>query len=155
MIDLAKKVMYLSECLKITELGGNMKNILVVVVASVGLSGCNQTSGGAGANAFANAFLTGFASGLTGVTVPMGTGVSSGISGSLGGSAANLPDTPQCRRYLNFARGSGAPGTYSPLIQHYNACMESARNNPRVQSYRCAPGTYLHWVGSQAICSRK
>lgn len=48
----------------------------------------------------------------------------SGASAQMGG----MPNTPECRDYMAYARTSGAMGTYGPLMQKYNACVNSGRS---------------------------
>ncbi len=71
------------------------------------------------------------------------------------GHAQSVPNTPECRRYLNYARSAGAVGTLGPLTQLYNACMSSAGRSgtgyqppsykppPVYQRPRCQSGFYL------------
>lgn len=75
------------------------------------------------------------------------------LSSSFQVFAAQIPDTPECRKYASFARGAGAASTYGPLIQLYNACMNSAKRRPDVKQYKCAPGTYRHKYNGKWVCS--
>lgn len=68
-------------------------------------------------------------------------------------SAANLSNTPECRKYASFARGAGAAETYGPLIQLYNACLNSAKRRPDVKQYKCAPRTYRHKYNGKWVCA--
>lgn len=73
--------------------------------------------------------------------------------GSRGNQSDKLPNTPQCRKYMKHARTAGAMGTYSPLIKHYNACLNSASKNRKdIKKLRCAPGKYYHEVGGVRRC---
>lgn len=61
--------------------------------------------------------------------------------------AQGLPNTPECQRYLAYARGAGAMGTLGPLYQHYNACLNSGRSGTRPSnippgSTHCGGNTY-------------
>lgn len=67
-------------------------------------------------------------------------------------AAQQLPNTPECRQYMDYARSAGATGTYGPLIQLYNACMSSAAGQPQVDQYECGPGAYLHYCGNEPRC---
>jgi len=41
-----------------------------------------------------------------------------------------MPNTPECRDYMAYARGAGAMGSYGPLMQKYQACVNSGRSRP-------------------------
>ena len=113
-------------------------------------------------------FLVGLLSACSSTTAPqvaatvagtaLGVGSVFPVVGSpaTGGFGADkLPDTPQCREYKRFARVAGSPGTMSPLIKKYNACLNSAPNSKASREYRCAPGTYYSWVDGVRKCRKK
>jgi len=57
--------------------------------------------------------------------------------------AQALPNTPECRRYMNYARGAGAMGTYGTLQQLYRACVASGQRRGRRSRRRsCKKGFY-------------
>jgi len=57
--------------------------------------------------------------------------------------AQGRPNTPECRRYMNYARGAGAPGTLGPLRQLYRACLASGQRRGRRSRRRsCKKGFY-------------
>lgn len=66
-----------------------------------------------------------------------------------------LPNTRQCRDYRRFARIAGTPGTLSKLTRKYNACLNSAPKNATSKRLRCAPGTYVSYVGFVRRCVRR
>ena len=75
-----------------------------------------------------------------------------GYGGRNLGAAGRIPNTPECRRYLNYARTSGAMGTYGPLVRHYNACLNSKKSSAASKKLRCAPGKYYHWYDGVRRC---
>lgn len=107
-----------------------MRNAICLIGLGIILSGCVPV-----------------ASTLIGVGSTMGT---------VGGMrTANLPDTAECREYMRFVRVAGAPGTHSPLIEKYNACLNSAPNSAAAQRYRCAPGTYISYIYNVPRCVQR
>ncbi len=122
-------------------------SILAIAISSI-ITGCTTTD----MNAVGGAIAGGVASALVG-----GGGTFSPGSGgpAYGGDASRLPDTPQCREYLRYARHAGAPGTQSPLIQKYNACLNSKPNSAAARRYRCAPGTYVSIVDGVKGCRKR
>lgn len=66
--------------------------------------------------------------------------------------ARALPNTPECQEYANYASTAGATGTYGPLIELYNVCMNSAYESPQVQQYECADGAYITYYNGQPRC---
>ena len=42
-----------------------------------------------------------------------------------GFDSTGMPDTPECRTYLDYAKTAGAPETLEPLMQLYRACVAS------------------------------
>lgn len=114
------------------------KRVLVFLVTSV-LCGCVDMP----------AFEQGLLSGLSPIPIMPATGAPPGNAGR------NMPNTPECREYVRFAQISGAPGTLSPLIAKYNACLNSAPNSNIAMKYRCAPGTYYSYVNGVQQCVRR
>ena len=120
-----------------------MIKFLPVLLIAVFLGGCKTGSGGSMAGMALSTAISLAASQSTS---------GGGIYASGTGRSGNLPDTPQCRNYLRYARSAGAMGTYGPLVKRYNACLASAKRNPRVKKYRCAPGKYYHWYNGRRVC---
>jgi hypothetical protein len=57
--------------------------------------------------------------------------------------AKALPNMPECRQYMNYARGAGAMGTYGTLQRLYQACMASGQRRGRRSRRRsCKTGFY-------------
>lgn len=145
---------------------------MLIATSAAPLLGCNSAGmdpgtgalvGGAGGAAIGAALSRGGVGGtLAGATIGAMTGAMStgggmpfGAAGEAAAGSGEVPDTPQCRKYLDYARHAAGPmGTYGPLIDLYHECMNSGRADPRVQRYECAPGSYVHYRGGQKLCGR-
>ena len=126
------------------------------------LSGCVENS---------DAFMTGFVSGMLGTDIPIGTAYGSGAYGggaygggsfgggayggaANGGDANQIPNTAQCRQYLQYMSTSGPMATLKPLIDLYHDCLNSAPNSAMSVAYRCGPGKYYWYFGGSQGCGR-
>lgn len=120
-----------------------MRGSIFMLFASILLAGCSNTN----MDALGGAIAGGVANALVG---------SGGFSASSYGDAvSHLPDTPECREYLRYARIAGAPGTQSPLFRKYNACLNSKPDSAVARRYRCAPGTYVSYVDGVRACRKR
>ena len=100
--------------------------------------------------------MTGFVSGMLGTDIPIGAAYGSGAygGGAYGGDANQIPNTAQCRQYLQFMSTSGPMATLKPLIDLYHDCLNSAPNSAMSVAYRCGPGKYYWYFGGSQGCGR-
>ena len=93
---------------------------------------------------------------IAGQSAPATGGAYAG--GSYSGGADQLPNTTQCRKYMDHVMNSGpiraTQSNLKILVDLYHDCLNSAPNSAASMEYRCGPGKYYWNFGGGRRCGR-